>query len=466
MKNIISDNLNGILDLQGKGEGYDSSFNVQDSLVTIIPLNGSAKRHSHVLSYNDGSNEKDDWLFGLAEDNCKIAFLKKTHLAQRFSSSIDLSASKFFAPIIVKASKPKDIDLKTFDAIEFRCGIVDILHLSALAINEEYSQRRITFKEKETFTYRYEVTVNKEKFEIVYSVDIGEVVMEAGKIPDLRSEIHSFVRFNFTEEKSLNDIEKYYSYAIHLFQFCAGRLNVGFEIRLYKNEFCGDKRIINPAPIFVKFQDGFDDYANDNIKFTDLIRFQLLGDRLPNVFELLNDKKKQPHLLFLPKKNKQVYKILYTDITDMCVAFEKEYSFLNKTKDEINQNAAKNLTEKLLYLVEQEIECPECVKLKATNILNSQLKNFSPSLKEKFFMLYEEFGTSAKVTEIYEAKEFKKIVSDFVDIRHKASHAGIVWNKSTEVFPYLKKLIYFSVLKRSGYKLNESVAILSWMFKY
>ncbi len=473
----IQNNFSGMLDLQGIGNGKcDAFFNVQNNIVTIIPLTNECKRHAHILSYNDGSNEKINWLYGFSEDSCSIAFLQKTHLHPSISAPIDMGTSRFRTPIIVKSSTPNGIDLRTFNSIEFRGGIIDVLHSPDLLI--DITDAVINFKDFHSFTKTYEVEINKEKFEIMYSIDTDDLMLETGKVPDLRKSIHSIVRFNFDTDKPLCDIEKYYSYALSFFQFCTGRLNVNFEIRLYKTKLSENQKKVTSSPILVKLQDGFDDYANETLTIMSVIRFQLLGDKLPLLFKILNEEDTHPYLSFLIKRNKNIGNVLYTDIGDICVALEREFSFINANRNQENQKYAKKLTEELLDIINKKCDCvcPEAVKKKASNILNSQLKNFSPSLKEKINTLYDEFEPYIKsiteqenhdlygITKFYSNKEFKKKISQFVDIRNKASHVGIIWNDGVEIFIHLKLLIYFCILKRTGYSMEECSCVLSYLF--
>ena len=285
---IISDNFSGVLNLQGKEKGYDSFFNINGKIVTLIPLTDDCRKTVHKLSYTDGSNEKDHWIYGITEDYCSIAVLKKTRLAVSFSSSVDMNTSKFQTPLIVKSTVTGVIDLKTFDSIEFYGGIVDILHTPALAIDEKYSENTLIFNEPSEFTKSFDVEINEEKFEIVYSISTADLILETGKVPDLRNSIHATLRFNFKTEQQLCDIEKYYSYAMNIFQFCTGRLNVRPEIRIYKKGIY--------KPILVRINDGFDDYSNDVLDFTNVIRLQFLNNRLPALAKVLNEKK--THLIY------------------------------------------------------------------------------------------------------------------------------------------------------------------------
>jgi hypothetical protein len=477
MKRTIPEHFSGMLDLQGTGEGRcDAYFNVNANVVTIIPLTDECRKHTHVLSYKDGSNAKNDWLFGFAEDGCSIAFLKTKHLVTGFSAPLDMGTSRFNAPIIIKSPHPNGVNLKMFDSIEFRGGIVDILINPDLALENNNEKNGINFRHGDSFTRKYDIEIDGEEFKLTSSISTEDCTIELGKIPDLRTTIHSTVRFDFKTEKPLNDIEKYYSYALSLFQFCAGRLNVGFEMRLYKNESYEGLKLANPSPILIRFKDGFDDYANDILDITNVLRLQCLDDKLPRLFKLLNEEKMQPRLSFLPKRNKNRSSVLYTDIGDICVAFEREFSFLETKSTEENKVFAKNLTNELIDIISNKSDCPEAVKKKAVNILNSQLKGFSPSLKEKIYAVYDKFDRNVTsiteiedhdilgITKFYNKNEFKDMISKFVDIRNKASHSGIIWNEGVSIFPHLKLLIYFSVLNRAGYTPKESEASLSWLF--
>lgn len=186
---------------------------VNENIVTVIPLDAERRKEIDKLSYPNESNQEDQWLYGLSEDNCCVA--------------------------------------------------------------------SILFNNQSDYTREFDVEVNGEEFKISYSVSTADLWMETEKVPDLRNSIHSILRFDFKTEHELCDIEKYYSYAMHLFQFCTGRLNVRSEIRLYKKE--------QNQPILLRFIDGFNNYADDVLDFTQVIRFQFLNDLFPSLFEILNE---------------------------------------------------------------------------------------------------------------------------------------------------------------------------------
>lgn len=475
MKRKIDNCFCGVLDLLETRN--DSHFSVNGNIVTILPLTEEARQKVHELSYNDGSNEKEHWIYGYTEDNCAIAILQTTHLRGGFSSRVDLSAAKFCSPLIVKGANLSIADVKSFNVIEFYGGIMDKLHSPDQAIEER--DGFIKYNDPENYTSEYEVVLDKIRFRVVYTIKVPNY-KKAGEVPDLKNEIHSVLRLEFETPQSLETIQTYYGYAMNLFQFCSGRLNVHAEVRLYKNGYTN--------PIFVKLIDGFLDYADDIINFTHIIRLNFLGEKFPDLFQLLNtekDKKNdkgngckrdQPYLLFLPSKNGNVGKVLYTDVNDLCIAFEREYSKWEDKASMEKREAAGKLTEELMKVIDSAEDCPDDVKTKARNILNTQLKAFSPSLKEKILWFYKRYGKELRtLTEIedhvklgiakaYSDKEFQKMITKFIEIRNKAAHAGIKWNGGEEIFVHLKILVYYSVLERTGFLVDEISCLLSWLF--
>ncbi|MCH5344794.1 MAG: hypothetical protein J1E64_12210 [Acetatifactor sp.] len=435
MTKKVQNSFSGMLDLQGIGNGQcDAFFNMQDNIVTIIPLTNECRKYAHILSYNDGTNEKDNWLYGFSEDGCSIAFLQKTHLHSTLSSPVDMGTSRFSTPIIIKSSRPDNKDLSTFDAIEFRGGIVDLLYNPDLAVRNDYKNNCIVFNDKSDYTYSFAAEVAGERFQITYSIDVSEVCLEVGKVPDLRNAIHSIVRFDLEDKKPLKDIEKYYSYAMNLFQFCSGQLNVGFEIRLYQKEFYNGERIANPSPILVNFIDGFEDYANDKLDITKVIRFRYLGEKISVLFKNLS---------------------------------ETESGGVDNSSNEIH-NLCKELMEKI-----DETEYDSDLKKRAKGIVG-QLKH--PTIKMIIFCFYSSYEKGLRqiteriehiklgISKSYSPDAFKQKISHFVDIRNKVAHVGILWNDGIEIYLHLKILIYFSILNRSNYSLEESTSIISYLF--
>lgn len=473
MKKIIPDSFIGMLNMQDKGNMCDAFFSISNNIVTIIPLTDECRKHNQKLSYTDGSADNKSWVFGYSDDSCSIAMLRTKHLSSKISAPRDLSISRFSTPLIVKSMSPNNVDLHTFDMIEFRGGIIDILHMPSLAFRVDENERCIKFTDKNSYSKTYSVEIDNETIEVSYSVDISELKLEAGKTPDLRNAVHSVLRFDFDNSKQLNDIYKYYSYAMNLLQFCCGSLNVGFEIRLYKKEIrsIDNKEAKLVTPILVKFKDGFDDYANDALDFSSVIRFSFLDEKFPRLLKILVEKQTQPHLLFLSKRNKERNNIQYTDVGDLCVAFDREFH-LKPIEENEKQGDILSFCDEIEKFI-GESKYSEELKNRAKGLIRN-LKNPSPKMVISLF--YDRFEKFLKkiteqkdhdkygIVKFYSNDDFKKLISKFVDIRNKAAHKGIVWNDGIEIFVHLKILIYFCVFKRAGYSDDESAQMLSYLF--
>ena len=122
-------------------------------------------------------------------------------------------------------------------------------------------------------------------------------------------------------------------------------------------------------------------------------------------------------------------------------------------------------------------DCPKTVKDKAKDLLASNLKAFSPSLKKKIYFFYKKFGAfMRKITEqedhdkygicrFYSDEEFIRLIGKFVQMRNTSSHSKIKWDdEALNIFVHLKIIVYFSILERIGFKPEESAAILSWLY--
>lgn len=68
------------------------------------------------------------------------------------------------------------------------------------------------------------------------------------------------------------------------------------------------------------------------------------------------------------------------------------------------------------------------------------------------------------ITKTYTDKEFKILMNKFKEIRNSTEHSGAVRNKGVDIYPYLQLMVYFNILKRAGYTVDESQRILGHLF--
>lgn len=461
--------FSGFVNLADEEGELDSQFSIVEKLVTIIPASDNSREEFRRLCYNTGEESNHHrWFYGYSDLNSAVAFLQTTPVQERLSSGLSLRAGYFHTPVIVHGADPSITDVHTFDAIEFYGGIMDILYNPRYAIDYVEDRDSIVFKNSMQNLYSFNTTIDGENIKIILFIRASYVISD--EVPDLRNNICSSLRFEFDDNKVLDDIGKYYNYALRLFQFCTGHLNIRSNICLFNSK-------MSRSPIYVRMQDEYEDYANDYLKLKHVIGLLALGKGLPKLLSLLNDKKRKPYIEFLPLANRFIGAINYTQITDLCVSFENEYKCLDITKDPLMIQEAEKLTCDLLECINQS-SASEVVKNKAQGIINGNLKNFSPLLKEKIAYLYERFKAEMRhiteqhehdklgITTFYTEKVFMKKIKEFTQIRGSAAHAGIQWNGGEDIFLHLVLLIYYSVLSRAGYSDDDCTRILSWLFIY
>lgn len=423
----IENEFAGVLDIQGDGN-RNSVFSVNDRVVTVTAVEDTDKEFFiNKLLYNNVFKNKNHWFYGFAEGQYSIAFLKNGSMSgKHFVPTRECVVGRFFAPLIIKSSIWTGVIIDKFNKMEFVGGVVDIVNYG-------------------DSTNIYKIQCNNEEFDLTY----------------LKENDHFVLRFSFNEYKEFDDFEKYYNYAIELLRFCTGRMNVRSDINLYYDDI-----LMN-----TKIHDGLNNYVDELPKPIGAIYFKDLGDNLPKLFKLLNEEKTMPNLYFLPNDNEKASSIYYFNIADICSSFEIEYE-CNKIKvDKEIKASAKKLSDKLSKVVD-EFECQEEVKEKAKNIINYDLKKFSPTLKEKIDYFYDIYKNEMKkITEdifrkktIYTDEEFKRLADELRKMRNKISHSNIKWNEGTNIYEHLKVLIYINILVRAGCKQSDTPLILNNLF--
>lgn len=469
MDKEIKKNFSGILYFPMEDGNFPFFFHVNEAFVTLIP---STERYNddyykNLTKHMNNESEEGTWYYGYSESGQSVAFFNPTRLSFSVTCPVNLGTVRFHSPIMLQSYSISNVKLDTFDIIEFRGGIIDSLYMPSIAIDEKYTENCIEFKEQESYTKTYKVNVEGEDFEIIYTINALAFILETGKVPDLRKNIHSIVRFRFPTAQPVSKFEKYFTYALKFFQFCSGRINVSFDIRLYKTD-----TIPFITTILTSIFDGFDDYANDTINFSQVINLPQLEDKLPRLFKLLNEKETEPYMLFLPQRNNNVGKINYTNVTDICVSLEREFDYIKNEIVKEDREQAKVLAKSLSKYIDGNT-CSDYVKQKAKNIINGNLPGLRPTLREKINSLYDDYSETVKWFSALRFRErekpltkedFKRMIHKFTDIRNSTSHAGIVWNEGINIYHHLELIVYLNVLKRAGYLPEESQKILISLF--
>ena len=434
-----------------------ASFSISESTVSVLPQNESSAKQCKELSSNS-SKTTDSWLYGFSDNHAIAVLLKKNTVP--FWNILSQHIT-FRSPMIIRSDESvhEEMNSYSFNSIQFKGGIIDLLYPRSLAfinIGKDSKDQKTS-----NYTLSYPLTLNGEELTLEYSIDIG-YSNELFMVPDICI-THSTITLKFQQEKPFSEIEKYYSYILSLCEFCSGFLNVGFEIRIFSDK--------DHLAYSTRFLDIFDDYAEKALHSSQVMSLKNLGRNVTNLLRVLVDEKTTPRLLFLPNRTIDSNQIKYTDVTDICVAITREYDLLNLPY-QANNNEIKDITDDITKLLESK-QISEALIGRIKGLLG-QLK--SPSPKTKICMLYDHFysyfemmtsnitGRTGSSNNLYSQKDFSALVSDFVDIRNKTAHVGIVWNKGAEIFIHLKMLVYLSVLSRAGCTKEQCVNLLEPLF--
>jgi len=501
MERDIPRSFSGVLDLRNVGF-FEAHFRVEDFYVTIIPFTEECLNYIKRLDIYDSCEYKHsrniEWVYGIDENGRSVAFSKKTMVYTGMSSPVTLNAAAFTTGIIVATKSPISIDLSSFDSIEFTGEIIDVLYPPTRALNFRQTKDMIEFKDKSEYTKLYSIELDGEEVSIEFSVSTF-YSRHVSKVPDLRNDIRSFIKLSFGESKSLDAIGGYYNYIMSLCGFCIGQRNLNLEIALnkkYDREFRDGQNITLNEKLSVKFMDEYDDYAHEEIEYYRGLNFINLGDKLSNLLKLLAEESSKPNLLYAPYRNIDKNWIKHTMIIDICASVEREYGFLfgsrsKKSEADCSLKGAKLLHCEMESLIEKyrsDNIIDERVREKALSLVG-KLKNIEPNFKEKTSELYYLFKdhirpivesifkipcdindpTEIKTLRsgrIYDESEFENLVGRFYKIRSRSSHDMIGLDElSTDIFYYLELLVYFCILYRAGFKLDDCENLLKPMFK-
>ena len=149
-----------------------------------------------------------------------------------------------------------------------------------------------------------------------------------------------------------------------------------------------------------------------------------------------------------------------------------EYTKENIEKLKCDRAKCEELRDELYRMIDEQYNYPTFILEKAKSLLGL-LKNYSPSLREKISVVVDMcFNESKKITQIighdkaginfYSRDEFNDMIGKFVKIRNMGAHVGIEWSEGIQIFPHLKLYVYYSILKRAGYDMEESTNILRY----
>ena len=471
MKKEIPENFIGYLDLQGQGNSkYDCFFSVNEYKVSIVPKDDDAKLYiSTILNARTSSKTLNKWIFGEIPLGGKVAFYARELFADRLLPQE--GTLHFYASIILKGDS--DVDISTFEKIEFFGGIVNILYSPSKAEKSFGEPGSTGIRPSKDYTKEFNICIDNENIDVRFSIT---VITSSGRnrITD-RSKSYSTLSFAFATPKTLDDLLKYYTYARTIFSFLTFTANVSFGTSIFTSvdrmyvTAERERTISRHVSIDTKINDGFVDYSNDTLdSWTKVIDIEKLTPNISRLFEVLY----YEYLLFLPKQNKDQYIIYHHNVVDICSCLEREFKNLSNMLPATEQNIlddAKALHKDIKELINKK-SCDDKVKDKALALI-SNLRKFQPSLKEKVMVVYTKFYNVmdfvANISVNFPDGSFESKIGVFNKLRNNTAHDGeIILGDNVSIYKHLILLVYISILHRAGYDDEAIKQILEIPFNY
>jgi hypothetical protein len=383
--------------------------------------------------------------------------------------------------IVLQTSNNKDgdgrylydyIDLKGFTAIDFVGEAVNAVFSPKSVIKkDDIKDNRIEWLPTVKYAKSFPTELNGKKCSLIFSVIIDRQDLDLGNTS--LGELHSVIRLEFDERQDVSMIETSWQAVCTFLTFCVGQFNVtDLYIRLWDIK---DKIGIRGFQSTIYCQINGDKVEGIQFSFPAYYRFQadFLGDKAGCLFKLLNNKDTRPILSFLPRTNIDS-SVDRNKVRDLCTALEVEYDY---EKAEFADSGVASLICKLKEAVKDyKKENPGVLDDSTYSYVHGSLGLISFPAKEKLWRIYskyievikEEFKWAALSLPCSDFSETqtKKDIGWMVKIRNTITHtAGFADAEiPNAIYTRLRIAVYCSILKRSGYSLQEIAEIMKKYF--
>lgn len=447
------------------------SFIVEDFVVTLIPEQDETSIRK-LREWAEKIYDKDEieWLSGITSDNKPIYIARRLQGGYTSGSERDIGAINFFSSMIIENNDSLHRVCNGFYGIEFIGGAINLVYPPDKAIEHTPNRSVIKYKEPTTYTDVYNIELNDENFRLIKTIDV-RYIRQRGKVVDLARNIQSTLRLEFEEEKTFQDLNKYYDYISNLVTFLCRISTNNFEVKLLTKDNINGKEYYQDFA-FAKLYKGVSCVNSDILIAQDVLQLDDMGEELVKIFKLLNDKQFAPNLLFLPDTVNDRGFIKYTQVIDICSAIEIEYKYGRQPEaSSALKKESRAFAEKINQFIDS-VESEDVLKCKAKSIIGSMLKNYNPSLKEKIKFLYQSYQDSLEFVvtnhswlNSFTEEEFNRYIKLFVDMRHSTAHQKMNWNGGEAIYTHIMILIYLSIFERANISRNIAINSINHGFR-
>lgn len=416
------------------------------------------------------------WIYGIDDWGYDVAFLLSEcqPLVVFHENCLTL-----IVDIILRTLNPKDAkgkypydynDLQGFSAIDFTGNAVNAIFHPKIAIKRDnIVDNCIEWLPPQAYAKVFSTTLNGIKCNLIFTVvierdDLSFDTIDLGKL-------YSVLRLEFDERQSVSMIEPCWQAVCTLLAFCVGQYNItDTNVGLWdKKQPIGIASFESQIACTINT----DKVEGVEIKYPAFYRFQIdyLGEKLGNLFELLNCKNTRPVLDFLPRTNIDSG-VDKNKIRELCTALEVEFDYLN---EETDNSAVTMLIDNLKRQVKTfRKERPNILDDNTYDYIYGTLKHISLPAKEKLWRVYRRYAAIIE-SEIKQSTivaincnepQTLKDIGWLVTLRNNITHSTKFTGSEipNAIYARLKIAAYCSVFERSGYSLEEISDIIKRFF--
>ena len=476
MINSIEKDFTGRLTMWGINCSFAFSIGF---LLAIRPVESETETFVNKCRTFKGNFDSLDWVYGKSFADLDYAFHPS---AEQGPACFFRGTLMLVIDIVLQATNAKNpdgeylfdyIDLQGFTAIDFTGKAVDAVFLpKAVLVKTPGRNRKIEWMHYDDYSKAFDTEVEGTPCKLVFStfVDRDDFDLETNSL----GAIHSIIRLIFPERQDLSMIEHCWEAVCAFLAFCVGQLNVTtLSVGLW------DQKNPDKLDLFGNIDCIINSDKVDDIQsiYPTTYRFpvSILGEKVGQLFQLLNDKTRKPVLGFLRKTNSDIA-VDRNKIRELCTACETEFDY---RKEELSDSEINALVNALRTTVKQyKIDHPDAIAKDEYGYISSSISAISKPARKKILCIhkkYKDFVDShfAGFTMFtpndhpnVSDKQTEEDIGWLTKTRNSITHsAGVIDTEIPNyIFARLKVSVLCSILERASYSLEEIREIIDQYF--
>ena len=443
----LKDNIDGYINI-----GDDTyTCHYHDMIVTLLPACDNDRNQLQIRNrLCDHDTSETEFYYGYA-DSYYVAFMRKGSIdVPRMGYNL---SSHFLAKTVIVSRANcgyyENIDnWKHFRAMDFYGGSINAIippwyALSREEENECMGGNFIRIRPKDEYSFSQEVIIGGEQIKVSCSIKQDNPTMNNSDSSYRLGELSSYIRFEFSNEKEFESIEKYYKIIRQLIALLTMQSNVTFGIRLFQKTKEG--KLDNTANCHVN--ESYENYVS--VSKSSIVSLYQIKEGLQRILNSIANRESEIIVDLLPDNNKKKALITITNVQNMCAALEVAYS--NGDRHVGKDAAINDLRKRIKQLIKEYSAENGWDVYRETNI-NSCFEYLDYTLANKINELYSE--NQLLIDCITRKRGLPSVSLEgirlFTKARNGRSHDGIIdFKNSAEIYMPLLAIVYVEFFRRA-----------------